>query len=486
MRRFALALAVVLAAATALLLPPNAAAARGLQLGFHDDDAFTGPSDPESALALQHARDAGATVARFFVYWNTVAVSGTPPADLAAAADPAWPGYDWTRTDRTVRRMASAGIEPIAAVHRAPAWAEGSGRPAVSLDAPAGTWRPSPEHFGAFATALARRYSGAYPDPLRPGQPLPAVRRWQGWNEPNLSTYLSPQWRRAASGHAAESPRLYRALINAFYRAIKDVDRRNLVISASTAPYGDPQPGGRRIQPLRFYRSLLCLRGGARLRATRCGTSVWFDVVAHNPYPIGGPLRRALNADDMAIPDLHKLDRPLAVARRARTLRPATRKPVWVSEVSWDSAPDPDGLSQAQQARNLAGAFYVLWRQGVDLVTWWLLRDDAPVPSYSASYQSGIFTRGATVGQDLPKPSFTAFSFPFTAYRSGGAARLWGLAPAGQRAVVIERRSRGRWVIVRRLRAGGNRVFVGRLQVRGSALLRARTGTGTSVSWRVG
>src|SRR2546423_1703503 len=69
---------------------------------------------------------------------------------------------------------------------------------------------------GSFGKALARRYGGGFSDPQQPGAALSRVRYYQAWNEPNLNTYLSPQW---SNGHA-ESPDDYRALLNAFYGAV--------------------------------------------------------------------------------------------------------------------------------------------------------------------------------------------------------------------------------------------------------------------------
>ena len=149
----------------------------------------------------------------------------------------------------------------------------------------------------------------------------------------------------------------------------------------------------------------------------------------------------------------------LAVALKAGTVLPRKPKQFWATEISWDSKPDPDGLPLDVQARYLEGALYTLWRQGVDVVTWWLMRDDAPTPSYATTYQSGIFFRGATPAQDTPKPSYTAFRFPFTAYRHMGVARLWGMVPQTgvKTTVVIEARQGSKWVQAVRLRSGTNR-----------------------------
>ena len=141
------------------------------------------------------------------------------------------------------------------------------------------------------------------------------------------------------------------------------------------------------------------------------------------------------------IPDLGALTRPLRAAIRGGKVRPRRRKQLWATEISWDTRPpDPTGIPLARHGQYVQGAFYTLWRQGVNVVTWFLMRDKAPGRGYGFTLQSGIFFRGSTVAQDRPKPhTFQAFRFPFTAYRRRGVAQLWGLAPSGGR-VVIERR----------------------------------------------
>ena len=193
-----------------------------------------------------------------------------------------------------------------------------AGRPSVTP----GTWKPSPQALEDYGAALARRYSGTFPDPARPGQTLPKVKAFQVWNEPNLAKYLNPQW----IGARAASPKVYRGMLNGFYRGVKSVSSTALVVTAGTAPFGDPQAGGQRVQPARFWRELLCLRlNRGRLRGVACPTPARFDVLAHHPYSVGQPRRKALNADDVSIPDLAKLTRPLRAAERLGRALPRKR-----------------------------------------------------------------------------------------------------------------------------------------------------------------
>lgn len=473
--------ACAVACAAALALAPPAGAAAGLDLGFNDDQLVAAADPVQLSEAMPRAREAGGSVWRFSVIWREVAPR--EPATIAETRDPAWAGYDWTKTDRTVRAIAAAGLTPLAYQRLAPSWAEGSGRPAVSTLVPAGTWKPSPSAFAAFGQALATRYSGSYPDPLTPGAALPRIAHFQSWNEPNLYTDVTPQWRRVNGRWQAASPAHYRQMANAFYDAVKRVQPTATIISAGTGPFGDLNDGDPRMPPVRFWRELLCVRDGKVPRATKCGKSVKFDAVAHHPYPIGPPRRTARNKDDAVVPDVRKITRLVPAARRAGTLRPNKSKPLWITEYAWESSPDPDGLSLNDQAQYLQASLFVLWQQGARYITWWQLRDNVPRPSFAATFQSGIFSRGTSPAADEPKPAYTAFRFPFTAYRTNGVARLWGKTP-GDRAVTIQAQQGGRWVTAARLNAGTNRIFTGRLRVGPNTPLRAVSGTDISLIWR--
>jgi hypothetical protein len=446
-----------------------------LTLGFNDPELFSSFLPSDVAVGLANAHTAGASVWRFFISWSLV--SPAQPPSLAEAADPNWSGYNWASIDATVRQIAAAGMTPLVALASAPAWAEGPDRPSTTV-APAGTWDPSASWYGAFARALATRYSGTFVDPAESPQPLPAVRDWEAWNEPNLAASLTPQW--TASNQPA-SPAIYRALLNAFYANVKAVAPQDVVAGGTTAPFGDP-PGGQRMEPVTFWRSLLCLSAGANPHSD-CHQRVYMDALAHHPYPLGPPTTHAVDPGDISVPDLGKITSLVPIAERAGTLLPKGPKPLWITELSWDSnPPNPNGLPPALQAEYLEGALYVLWKQGVSLIAWWNLRDDGPTPGWTNSLASGIYYDGTTPATDVPKPSYTAFSFPFTAYRTNGIAALWGMAPApGPVAIQVENGTT--WTTAITLTAGASRIFSGPLIVGIGTNLRAVSGADTSLTW---
>ena len=457
--------------ATGAASPARAARASSpLALGIFDG-VFTGRDGP---LWLGRAAAAGAQWVRIDIGWvapfTTAKPAGFDPRN------PADPHYDFTAADAVIRTAAQDGLKVDLTFNGAPPWAEGGGRPASAMP---GTWRPDPQALADYGTALARRYSGSFPDPLHPGRALPRVAAFQPWNEPNLAKYLTPQW----SGRQPVSPAIYRSMLNAFYAAVKAVDPGALVVTAGTAPFGDPFTGGERMPPVTFWRSLLCLRqAGAALRSTSCPDPAHFDVLAHHPYAIYGPTLPALDVGDVSVVDLVKLTRLLRAAERTGRALPHTRHQVWVTEVGWNTKPpNPGGVPIGRDARWLEQTLELLWRQGVDTIFWNTIVDEPPNPTYQDSSQSGLYFLG---GQ--PKPALGAFEFPFLATRAPrSGVDVWGRAPAGGR-LVIERRDGGTWRRVRTLPVARDRTFAAEIAGLHGGTVRALVGSRTSRSSTVG
>ncbi len=428
----------------------------------------TGLADPEFVSADRDARldqavRAGARFVRISVSW--AAAAGRPPGD---AADPGDPAYDFRAYDAAIASARAKGLEPLLTVGVAPGFAEGAGRPA---SAPAGSWRPDPGAYGQFARAVAIRYSGSY-------EGLPRVRYYQAWNEPNLSTYLTPQYR----GKRSTAPEIYGRLLNAFYAGVKGVDRANVVITGGTAPYGD-EPGGDRTRPLAFLRKVLCLEGKKRLRKGKCSRKPKFDVLAHHPInTTARPTRSAIDPDDATTADFGELRRILRAAKRHHTLGTGGHHPLWATEIWWSTKPpDPHGLRPRKQARYLEEALYLLWRQGAKVVINLQVRDPDYDRKNRLQVYAGLYTHG-----NRPKPALTAFRFPFVTDRtSKGSVRAWGMSPSGGR-LAIQRKARGGWRAVRKVRVGAGKVFETKLRLGGKQRLRAVVDGEHSLTWRSG
>jgi hypothetical protein len=464
---------------------PHGGLTRGVSEG-----ALTLDQDPlVRGLTMARIKATGASVVRIPVDWRDL-VSASPGPDFEAA-DPASPAYSFAALDAAIVSAISAGLTPLLVVSHAPAFAEAAPR---WLYAYPGSWAPSPVALEAFAAALARRFDGSFPDPQAPGGVLPRVRLFQAWNEPNLARYLEPQWVVEEGRWSAFSPLLYRQLLNAFYSGVKAVEPDDVVVAAGVAPNGDPEGVGR-MQPVRFLRELLCLPRDSRTGAERvrpnCSEPPHFDVLAFHPLSSGDPNLPAATSLDVAIADAAKITGLLRQAERLHTALPAGEKPVWVTELNWESAPQsPRGVPADQQAAWISRALHRLWVAGVSLVAWQFLVDPYPgvvaaTPTGSVvAYPrpAGLYSAGA--GGDpqsaAPKPFLSGFTFPFDPLRvDPERVRLWALTMRPRQAVVLERQVRAGagWRTIARLRADRAGVLNVLVSLRGAARLRLRSGT---------
>ncbi|MEA2158623.1 MAG: polysaccharide biosynthesis protein PslG, partial [Solirubrobacteraceae bacterium] len=430
---------------------------------FTDDVWFT-TNNP--GQWLQRTAVTGARVVLLEVDW--VSIEPNAPPRGVDPTNPNGPQYGFAYLDARVRQFAASGMSVAFLVTDAPRWAEAPGGPAA-LEAD-GSWRPNPVAFGQAATALARRYSGSYPDPLRPGRALPRVRYYQAWGEANFDVHLAPQWVKQGGRWVSAAPALYRGLLNAFYAGIKQAHPDNLVITAGVGPYGD-LPGGHRIPPAQFYRELLCL-SGRRLVPQTCPNPAHFDIFASDPYEVGAPTTRAFNADDVSAPDLGKLTRIVNRAVGVGRALPRRHKRLWVTEFSYESSPpNPTAVPLAQQARWLEQAFYIFWRQHVDTVVWYLVSD--AIGSYNDVYKSGVYFQNG-----VRKPAYEAYRFPFVL--DGSTA--WGISPSRGR-VSVQRQQGRSWRTLFSVGASAGGTFVHRVSARQRGNFRAVVGGESSLVW---
>jgi hypothetical protein len=212
--------------------------------------------------------------------------------------------------------------------------------------------------------------------------------------------------------------------------------------------------------PLLFMRKLLCMSGGQAPKPT-CEATVEFDIWGVHPYTAGGPTHEALRPDDVSIGDLPEVSQLLRAAVRAGHVVSRRSVALWVTEFGWDTKP-PDyyAVPLRLHARWVAEALYRMWLDGVTLVTWYGLRDEASKGSYGQTIQSGLYLRKRTIAQDRAKPSLTAFRFPFVAFPSRRKIRVWGRTPWGEPgSVVVERSSKTGWKRVVRLRTDRYGIF---------------------------
>jgi hypothetical protein len=379
------ALAAVTVFAAALVAVPSAGAARGMLVGLYDEPQTFG----NSARAFPVMRTLRTQVVRVNLYWGSAA--GRTGSGLGVArrrpANPTNPNdraYNWTNYDRMVVLARRHRIRVLFAIYGTPGWANRGRAPNV---------RPTRmADLRNFAYAAARRYSGTF----RPGgtdapyaAPLPAVRLWLAWNEPNNPVFLRTQYRKRGKRWVVQSAVDYANICNAVYSGVKRTLIRGQKVGCGvTAPRGNNAPRSRRasVSPLAFLRA--AKRAGMRR----------FDAYAHHPYygsPRETPSTRPKARTAVGLGNIGDLVTELT--------RLYGRKRLWITEYGYQTRP-PDrafGVSYAKQAAYLRQAFTRARRNPrIDMMLWFLLRDQRPL----AGWQSGLMTASGK-----RKPAFRAF-----------------------------------------------------------------------------
>ena len=137
-------------------------------------------------------------------------------------------------------------------------------------------------------------------------------------------------------------------------------------------------------------------------------------------------------------------------------------------------------MAPRTQARWIAEAFYLLWKQRVSVAINVQIRDDPYHPDAPVqTLQSGLFFLDGE-----PKPSARSFRFPFVTERlSPKRIVAWGKAPR-EGMVRIERKRGKGWRTLDSLRVEVGEAFARRLRMRGTPLLRASIGGERSLVWR--
>ena len=200
MRRIVLILPLL-----AALCWPAAASASSRQIV-----TFEAPRELLSAstrdATLDQITSFGVTRVRQLVYWRDYAPEPRQPheAELRRERPAAYPRRPVGNLDGLVaaaRERARSRVT-LTLTGPVPRWATRDKRDDVSY--------PDAKEFGAFATAIGRRYGDA-------------VSMWSVWNEPNQPQFLKPQYR---NGQAVLAEALPQALPGGLRRAALDAGQR--------------------------------------------------------------------------------------------------------------------------------------------------------------------------------------------------------------------------------------------------------------------
>src|SRR4051794_22127856 len=425
MRTLRLAL---LAGALFLSLAATASAARNQESIFEDEHQLLdlGPATANRSLDDMHSL--GADSIRSLVLWSRIAPRGSRRPKGFKATDPrAYNAALWDPYDDLVRRTRARGLGLILSPSTPiPKWASRCKRGNRS------TCKPDPKAYGAFVTALARRYSGSYRDENQGGGVLPRVTRWSLGNEPNQPGWLTPQYERKRGRLVATAAVVYRQLAQAGIRALKGSGHgRDQILLGETSPIGRTSGSlaRRPVPPLEFLRKLFCLNArGGRLtgadgRAPGCGKFKKLAVkgFAHHPYQRGGsrpPAEPPQGRGEITISTPARLHRVLDQAGRAHRI--PRRLPIYYTEYGFQTNP-PDrifGVRATLQPAYINQSDWMAYRDPrVRAVAQYKLVDEAAL----SSFQSGLrFLDGRA------KPAYAAYRLPIWVSGRGSRLRVYG------------------------------------------------------------
>src|SRR3954471_3293160 len=235
------------------------------------------------SATLDQIQSFGVTRIRQLVYWRDYAPapdSKTKPAGFDGADPAAYSADKWDNLDGLVSAAQARGIAvTLTLTGPVPRWATRDKKDNVSY--------PDAKEFGAFATAIGRRYGDA-------------VSMWSVWNEPNQPQFLKPQYK---SGRPY-SPKLYRKLYQAAYAGIRatPANAQDTILLGETSPRGNSNV----VHPLAFLRGTLCLDAKYR-KASSC-KALPAGGYAHHAYTTSaGPRWVPPNSDDVTIGVLRRL-----------------------------------------------------------------------------------------------------------------------------------------------------------------------------------
>jgi hypothetical protein len=398
----------------------------------------------------------GTDVVKLRIAWRYVAPSGsTKPSGFDPTSPSSYAAGAWDSYDKIVRGIVARRMRPyIAITGPAPDWGSVRGDPL----------RPSSSEFGRFVQAVGTRYSGSfaggtgggYNDPL---QRLPRVSIWGLWNEPNLASWLKPQYSR----RVPVSPGAYRNLTYAMQDGLSGSGHgSDTFLIGELLPFArSGRTGVTKVRPVQFLREMACLssryrayRGSA---ARKRGCSGRFRKlpgtgIAYHPYTYaGGPNVRQRHRDDASIGELSRIERAVdAISRRHRLV--GRRLLLWITEFGFQSDPPDTFQSRIRKIPDFLGQ------------SEWLAYKDRRVMSYSqyplvddplgtgaqkyAGFQSGL----RFIDGKAKKGVYQAYRMPFfVRARSSRLVEVFGgvrAADGGTPITIQSRTGRGDWKTV--------------------------------------
>ena len=463
--RIRLAVAVVAAVVACAALAAAPAHAGRTQVSVFQDEGLLQFNGPEAQrAALDEMQSLGADQIHVLVGWRNLAPGPTSTRKPSGfdGADPAqYPDNAFAALDNLVELAQSRDLEllftPTGSI---PDWASRcSAREARVKNT--FTCDPDPEEYEAFVAALGKHFSGER-----------TVSRWSFWNEPNLKSWLRPQYKRVRGRNIPWSPHMYRALAQGGIRALRSTGHASdQILAGEAAPIGlqSGNANSASMAPGIFYREMFCLDSrGRRFRgpdasARGCSRPKAFAIkgVSHHPYAKGGskgPTATVRNPQEITVGYIGRLQRIISQAGRARVIPRGLD--IYYTEYGVQTSP-PDtffGVSLTKQAEFINESDYMSWRnRDVRSVAQYNLVDDASDEGFNTGL---VFNPNTRAG--ARKPSYDAYRTPIYVIKgSGDQVKVWGQArPAGPGArVEIQSGSGSDWTTVQAITTGTQGYF---------------------------
>jgi hypothetical protein len=417
-------------------------------------------TDPTGTLNT--FRSLGATDVRIFMGWGSIAPSANSrrrPSGFSDTNPSSYPASHWAPYDAAVRAAAARGMGVnFVLTGPAPLWATKPAPRGVSSRT-THDYEPNAAEFGNFVAAVGKRYSGHF-TPSGSSTPIPAVKFWAVWDEPNYGFQLAPQ-----AIHGVEvAPLYYRSLLNRAWSSLRATGHgSNTILIGDTAPRGAAQPGvANGTYPLRFLRALYCvgsnyqqLRGSAaaqrgcpttaaasrRFRSQNPGLFNANGFAAHL-YTSGQVSRPNLpdpsNIHDYAgLVDLPSLIRTLD--RLQASYGSHNHMPIYNTEFGFQTNP-PQSQCQCVFLSPSTAAYYLNWAEYIQWSNSRVRSDaqyllfDAPGPPGHFTTQS-VFSSGLLFLNGTAKADYQAFQLPLylpsTSTSSGHSLQVWGQVRPG-------------------------------------------------------
>jgi len=321
-------------------------------------------------LSLQMIHDAGFAWIRQSFPWYDLEIHGK--GDFEDRRHEPYRSA-WEKYDNIVDLAESHDLAIIARLEAPPAWSRHDGVTRGEFGPP-----DALADYGDYVAAVVARYRGR-------------IRFYQVWNEPNIY----PEW-----GNQPVNPEAYTELLCLAYKRIKAADPDAVVISgamAQTTELGTWNSGynGNNLMDVIFLQ-----------RMYTAGAGECFDIMAVNDYMLwSGPNDHRMTQREI------NFSRPMWI-RDVMVANGDAAKPVWISEMNSNVAPDPippryGRVTVEQQARYAPLAYERIQREwpwaGVTTVWFFKRASDAEreQPFYYFRLGEPDFT---------PLPVYTALS----------------------------------------------------------------------------